>query len=488
MTTSGQDWHAPLREVQNRERRRMWLVALRRALVVLAGVTLAAGLLRWGLALPVQPWVAAACGVVAALLWLAWERGRARPFGELDAARLADRRAELDGVLSTALTLHPAESPSLEAALHTRVLAQAGEAARHLNAKGIVRPDPARVWALPALLLGAGLGAWLLPARPVTASAPVAAVIADEPKATESQSSSGSAALEAAAPPSSTPETPQTSSLNDIPKGQEPDAPDSAPSAPPSDAVSGTALATADLSSSAGAFTPKRLREARQAILPSDTRHMQERLAKAGGTSVDTPFGSREGGRISRQEAGPNPDALAAAPYDPTTAKGQAQQQKAAPPGSTGLRSASGGRGVESNGDERCVDQCMTNNDMNRGGNSARDAGKKLGSGVSSGTSNSGSQAAGSSSGTGLGVGQLKDLQASYRETLLGQNNVNADRVQVLVAPTSVPPTQVSPAGGVGGASWRTAPETPGLHSRVPESARATVSAYFARTSDRSNP
>ncbi|GAA5500995.1 hypothetical protein ACFOPQ_08945 [Deinococcus antarcticus] len=486
MTRSPAPWSPVLRSVQVRVQRRQAQRVLRQLTALAALTLLGLGLLRWGLGLSIT-WrhFALLSGVLLLASVLLWSR--LRPFQELDAARLTDRQASLDGVLTTALTLPATHTDELEGALQQRVRLQAGQAAQKLQPAQVVPADPARVWVWPALLLCAGLGVWWLPPRPLPSPAPVAAVVPEEDNVKVDRTTSQPADLTSAAPSPTEPSgqtAPDTSGLNDIPRGQEPEA----PAVPASNAGSTPALSGVDVTvTGAGAFTPQRVKEAREAILPSDTRHVQAALAKAGGTSVDTPFGSREGGRISKVEAPSNGDALAAAPYDPTTAKGKSQKQQA-PEGSTGLRSASGGRGVESNGDERCVDRCMTNNDMNRGGDPLSDAGKKAGSSVSAGTSNSGSQAAGSSSGTGLGVGRLKDLQTTYQQELLGQSNVNADRVQVLVAPTTTPPGQSSPAGGVSGAAWQSAPETPGLNGSVPLGAQDTVSAYFARTTDRRNP
>lgn len=481
MTAVPPAWSAALGAVQRREHVRRRRATLRGAALVLGGVTLLLALTRFT-PLP-GPTLSQAlgAGLGGAAAWLAAQAWRARPFPPLSAAQLADRRAGLDGVLTTALTLPPALD-ALEQALHGRVRERADQAARTLPLAQVVPADPPRAWMVPAALLLAAAVAWTVPA-PARVAVPAAAVV----PAPDEQAATPAGTNPTAAPDASASGTsgaaPAEPGTPDIPVGQEPtDTPDAQATA-----QTGAARAGGTVTSGTGTlqgeadFSPQRLREARQAILPTDTALYQKSLRAAGRGGVnDSPFGSREGGRVSEQATPEDPRSLASAPYDPTTASGKSQQQKA-DQNSSGLRSASGGRGLESDGSQRCVDQCLTNNDMNRGGDRSRDAQKPPGEGTSAGTSDSGAQAAQSSSGTGLGVGQLRNVSTSYRASIASTAGVDADRVRVLVAPTATPAGASAP-GSVSGAAWSPAPEDPLAPGSVPAGARDVVRAYFNRS------
>lgn len=479
-----------VRRQHARQRRR---AALRRGLLVAALALLGLGLARVltlaPLALAVAVPVALGMGLLAGTLLL-----RNSALTPLDAARLSDRRAALDGLLTTALTLRAAptlplaSSPEWEAALRERVLAQAGAAAAVLRPEQIVPAAPRRVWSWPAGVLGLALFAWVvppLPVRPVMVTVPPAAVVGEgtpvPPPATP-----GPAADVSGAPIVNEPEPePQAAVQPTAAQGPSDPGPGSS-TAPVSNAVSGQG-GTAAQADSGAPVAPSgqgpQPREARQPV-GAGTEGAVTTNSVGGGTGTrDTPFGSRESGDFQNQSV-TSPDRLAAAPYDPATAPGATPMQQQSDPGSSGLRSASGGRGIESEGADKCVEGCLTNDDMNRGAPADPSRPRAPGGETASGTSDSGSGAAAGSSGVGLGVGTLQPLQSRTRTELGGAPGESADRLQVLAAPRQErrPPTS-SPSAQTGGGAWTRTPEAPSASaSSIPDSARATVRAYFERT------
>ncbi|PNY80124.1 hypothetical protein [Deinococcus koreensis] len=484
-----------VQRAHERQRRR---AALRRGLAGLALTLLGLGMVKTlnlaPLPLPLAGLLAAGVGVCTGLVLL-----RAPRLTRLDAARLSDRRAALDGLLTTALTLPgtarsspvaPASSGAApwEAALSVRVLAQAQAAAPSLHAARIVPPTPRRAWSWPAGLLGLALLVWLLPPLPrgpVTATVPPAAVVGET---TPSQASpaAGPTANPAGAPIVNEPEPEAAGASADLPAagGRGP----GTSAAPVSDAASGAGRARGPASPGAPAASTEpaaRLREARQAVGAGAEGATSSGPARGGQRTQDTPFGSRESGEFRNQSV-TSPDRLASAPYDPSTAPGARPMQQKSDPGSSGLRSASGGRGIESEGADKCVEGCLTNDDMNRGAQPAAGKPRAPGGETASGTSDSGSGAAGSSSGVGLGVGELRAIESRVRADLGAGESLNADRIQVLAAPQA--------EAGPGrtrtdvGARWLRSPEPPAASASIPDSARATVRAYFERGSDRPSP
>jgi hypothetical protein len=212
--------------------------------------------------------------------------------------------------------------------------------------------------------------------------------------------------------------------------------------------------------------------------------------AGASRTTRDTPFGSRESGQFQNESVTAG-RTLASAPYDPSTAPGAPPMQQKSAPGTSKLRAASGGRGIESEGADRCVQGCLTNNDMNRGAPQPRAATRRKppGGDTRSGTSDSGGGAAGSSSGVGLGVGTLRPLQSSVAVDLTSAG-VMGDHIQVLAAPGPVTAVAALGAGAAAPtAAWRAAPESPSPTTDIPPDARATVRTYFDRSApDRTTP
>ena len=197
------------------------------------------------------------------------------------------------------------------------------------------------------------------------------------------------------------------------------------------------------------------------------------------GSVQNSPFGSRESGSLVNEQLPDNPNALAAAPYDPGSKGSGVVKQKSSGP--TGLRVASGGRGVESDGDDRCVQGCLTNNDMNRGTQTPTAAKPKSpGGSTRSGTSGGGG-AAGNSSTVGLGTAQAREVSVTLRRQLLGGVTLDADRVRVLAAPDL--PASSGPGGAAAQAgSWTRQPERLTPTDAVSAEARSAVQTYFRRT------
>ncbi|BDP44205.1 hypothetical protein DAETH_41740 (plasmid) [Deinococcus aetherius] len=410
-------------------------------------------------------------GGLAALTLLGLEL-RASPPNEREAARLADRRLGLHDLLGTALTLPETANDPLEAALHARVRAQAEAAARPLRPANVV-PPPSLAWGrLPGGLAALALVAWLVPPL----RAPVRLVASAEPRAEaiRTQEPSKTASGGTMTLPSSA-TTPQPTP-DEVAEAEEKKTEPSTPQAQAGTERSGGAVTTA---TGTGGRAPglDRPREARNALVKETTTPGSE-AHPGGGSTRDTPFGSRESGSFSEQEARSNPDALAAAPYDPSAPGSGTQKQKSG--GAPEERRASGGRGVESDGDDRCARDCLTNNDMNRG--SAPRAAKPPApdNRNQSGTSDSGGGAAGSTSGVGLGQGRMAAVTVRFRQRLLAGNESQGDRVRVLAAPGTSPP-MASPGAATAG-PWTPQAEPPLTPDDIPAAAQDTVSAYFRRT------
>ncbi|GHF32680.1 hypothetical protein HNQ07_000368 [Deinococcus metalli] len=465
-----------LRGVQRRERLRRGHTAARHALWGAAGTLLALGAARLLglLAAPLAPAVAGAVVVGTLLGALRW--ARQRPPTPLDAARTADRRAGLSGLLATALTLPEHAPDPWEAALHARVHARAHEAAAALRPDALLPLPPARRWAGPAALLLVAAGLWWPAPLSVGRGAgdvPRAAAV-DEPAPGPPAATAGATpAPESSAPtvnePTPEPDVPQTSSATPAAaKGQ---ASDAAGVKAPSAQASTSAPAT-------GRTAGDKLREARQGVTSGTAGDSSTASAAPQRSTRDTPFGSRESGQFQNQSVTPA-ETLASAPYDPATAPGAQPMQQKSDPGSSALRAASGGRGLESEGADRCVQGCLTNNDMNRGAPQPAARKKPPGGETRSGTSDSGGGAAGSSSGVGLGVGTLNPLR-SASTTDLGGSGVLGDSVQVLAAPDTEDKPVASGAAAAG--PWRAAPEALSVSPDIPPDARDAVRTYFDRT------
>lgn len=465
-----------LRPVQARLRAQAWAARARHATATAAGTALLGALLHL-----IVPELTAPVALGAAVLTggarLAWP-GAPRP-DLLSAARTVDRRAGLDGLLVTALSAplpDPHAAPHADpfggdpagwgVALRARLDTQAAQATRQLDLPALLPGPGLRVWASPLLGVALGVAAWHLPPLP---AAPVARVIASP------------------TPPN--PDLPSPDLPSPAPTSAQPTSPPSASSPPPGapDAPAGTISDRPGAGRGAGQDAP--LPEARQDVTPAAPTPDATGTPRAGGGTQDTPFGSRENGQFTNQSV-TNPDRLAAAPYDPTTAPGAAAQQQKADPGSSGLRAASGGRGIESDGADRCVQGCLTNNDMNRGAAPDPARPRNPQGQTASGTSDSGSAGtAGSSSGTGLGRGTLVPLTTRVQGELGGAAGAGG-RVQVLAAPdpattgaASTATTSFTAAAG----AWPTVPETPppGLPTSsapIPRGAQAAVRAYFDRS------
>ncbi|GMA15710.1 hypothetical protein E5F05_06020 [Deinococcus metallilatus] len=465
-----------LRGVQRREagrrrwRRLGWAVTVGLGTLALGGLAylLHAPL---GVPSPSPALTAGLAGLLGGLTALGLEV-RATPPGPQEAARLADRRLGLHDLLGTALTLPGQTGDPLEVALHTRIRAQAEEAARPRQAADVV-PPPSPTWArVPAGLAALALLVWLLPPlpAPVRLAAPAEAraevlrtpepvrATAGEKVAPATLSPSPSPASPAAPPTGTQPKTPAVTAQANAGKER------------PGVAVSGAA---GTRSRAPGLDRP---REAQTSLV--EEARSPGSAGPGGGSTRDTPFGSREGGHVPPEELRSNPDALAAAPYDPGGPGSQTQHQKNSGPPE--LRQASGGRGVESEGRDRCVQGCLTNNDMNRGQTPRASKPSDPEGHPQSGTSDSGGGAAGSTSSVGLGSGRLPDITVRYRQQLLAGNPRNAERVRVLAAPGASPP---EPAPGAATAGpWTAQPEPPLTPDHIPDAARDTVRAYFRRT------
>ncbi|MFC3835225.1 MULTISPECIES: hypothetical protein [Deinococcus] len=460
---------ARLLRVHASVRHALWGVAL--GLTVL-GVGRLLGLIT--LSLTVAVMASAAVGTVYGLLdW--WRSPAPTP---LDAARTADRRAALSGLLTTALTLPEHPTQPWEKALHARVQARAHEAAATLNPTTLLPVPAARVWLWPAALVAVAACLWW-PA-PVTleraATEVPRAQAVDEPTESLATPSTPEAATDTSSPVVNEP-TPEP----EIPEAQA--ATTAAPQGGPTSDVASVAAPAGQpgaVAGTGGTAARSPLREARQGVTPGTAGDSSSVSAVPGGRTQDTPFGSRESGQFQNQSVTPAEN-LASAPYDPSTTPGAQAMQQKSDPGSSGLRAASGGRGIESEGADRCVQGCLTNNDMNRGAQPASGAArKKPGGETQSGTSDSGGGAAGSSSGVGLGVGTLNPIQSSA-VTELGGAGVLGDRIQVLAAPERVP-TTLSTAAATGTGGWQAASEAPTPTTDIPPDTRATVRSYFDRT------
>ncbi|THF88628.1 hypothetical protein E7T09_05415 [Deinococcus sp. KSM4-11] len=469
-----------LNAVQRRERLVRLHLAGRHALWI-AAVTLPSlgGARLLGLLLiPLAPaaTLAVVLGVILAAVWW-WRQPAPTP---LDVARTADRHAGLAGLLTTALTL-PGHMPQpWEEALHARVHAQAREAAAILHPETLLPLPVARSWLWPAALviLAAALW-WPAPlALNRTAGLLPTAVAVEEPSPAASATATIAPSPDTSAPVVNepTPE-PETSNLP-VPGSGQP-------------VAGGQATSTASSAKSAlapaGAVTPatgrsasQRPREARQGVTPGTARDSSADTAAQASRTRDTPFGSREAGQFQNESVTPAEN-LASAPYDPASAPGATPMQQKADPGTSALRAASGGRGIESEGADRCVQDCLTNNDMNRGAPPSTSRARPPGGETRSGTSDSGGGAAGSSSGVGLGVGHLTPIR-STTATDLGGSGVLGDRIQVLAAPE--PAGAGMSQGGhapVSAGTWQTAPELPTSTTDIPPDVRATVRTYFDR-------
>ncbi|WP_418514363.1 hypothetical protein [Deinococcus sp. RM] len=475
---------AALRPVQARLHAQAWAVQTRAALTVTGGAALLGGLLHalWpGPVAGLNPAGVVGAALLAGVARLAWH-APARPTLP-DAAQVADRRAGLSGLLGAALGSQPTPDP-WSAALHARLDGQADAAARTLHARTLLPAPPARVWAAPLLLLALGAGAWGLPAPVRPDQGPEAARMIEEPPTPPIPTGAGP-----------TPAAPADAAVSPVPTTKPDENPgadtgartDAAPDpGTRSDAPTGLGTIGRATAVPGRAPTLPRLTEARQGVTPAAHAPREPTPAAPGTRTQDTPFGSRENGQFENQSV-TDPDRLAAAPYDPTTAPGARAQQQKTDPGSSGLRAASGGRGIESDGADRCVQGCLTNNDMNRGAAPDPARPKNPQGQTTSGTSDSGGAGtAGSSSGTGLGRGTLRPLNTRVQGELGGAAGAGG-RVQVLAAPDDR--SAAAPAATSAGAAsrWTPGPDLapPDLPAptAIPPGAQDAVRAYFDRSS-----
>ncbi|BBN94423.1 hypothetical protein DEGR_11560 [Deinococcus grandis] len=429
---------AALRPVQARLHAQAWAVQTRAALTVTGGAALLGGLLHalWpGPVAGLNPAEVVGAALLAggALAWHA----PARPTLP-DAAQVADRRAGLSGLLGAALGSQPTPDP-WSAALHARLDGQAAAAARSCTPAPCCPPRP-RGWGRAPAAAGPGAGAWGLPAPVRPDQGPEAARVIEEPPPDPHRGRAdpggpgGRRSLAGAHHQAGR----EPRRRRGRPHGRGPGARHAVRRADrgghhrPSDRRAGPRP------------TLPRLTEARQGVTPAAQAPREPTPAAPGTRTQDTPFGSRENGQFENQSV-TDPDRLAAAPYDPTTAPGARAQQQQADPGSSGLRAASGGRGIESDGADRCVQGCLTNNDMNRGAAPDPARPKNPQGQTTSGTSDSGGAGtAGSSSGTGLGRGTLRPLNTRVQGELGGAAGAGG-RVQVLAAPDDRAPRRPPP-------------------------------------------
>ncbi|WP_216326806.1 hypothetical protein [Deinococcus aestuarii] len=417
------------------------------------------------------PFAVGLAGGLAALTFLGLEV-RTSPPTDREAARLADRRLGLHDLLGTALTLPETAQDPLEAALHTRVRAQAEEAARPLRAADVV-PSPSPAWGrLPAGLAVLALVLWLIPPLP----APVQLAAAEEPRAQAIRTPEPARTEAGGTVNSLAPVTTQAPSDEDAEVGEK--TPET-PSTPQAQAETERPSGAAEAATATGGRTPglDRPREPRTALL-TEPRTSSAEARPGGGSTRDTPFGSRESGSFGEQAARSNPDALAAAPYDPGGPGSEPQRQKSGGPPEE--RRASGGRGVENDGDDRCAQDCLTNDDMNRGSAPRAARPPAPDDRNASGTSDSGGGAAGSTSGVGLGQGRMAEVTVRFRTRLLAGNETQGDRVRVLAVPGTSPP--VADPGSATAGPWTPQAEPPLTPDDIPAAAQDTVGAYFRRT------
>ena len=423
-----------------------------------------------------------------ALVLLTLLEGRAERVTPVLAARLTDRRLGLDDLLSTALSVPPpyiettGRAAELALAMWTRLQTRAEQVAHQIRPEQVFQKRASRNqagrWPLPVALLllaPAALLLWLLPPltlpRPTQAQAvavPVGQTQASQPV---SPSADMGAAAQAQARSAASPTAAQATPPSNT----------SAPSSqgPTLDGASTSKSKAAGVVAGGGrAPTQAFMRDSRNTLQGGGAA---TEATGDPGSVQNSPFGSRESGSLVNEQLPDNPRALAAAPYDPGSKGSGVVKQKSSGP--TGLRAASGGRGVESDGDDRCVQGCLTNNDMNRG-NQAPTAPKPKppGGSTRSGTSSSGGGAAGSSSAVGLGTAQTREVSVTLRRQLLGGVTLNSERVQVLAAPdTPVSGGQTSTAAAQAG-SWTRQPERLTPTDTVSAEARSAVQTYFRRT------
>ncbi len=494
-------------DVQRRRRRQQRLGTLRLALLVVGGVLLLLGLWRafYPSAFPPLSFpLALLVAVVAALTVLCTVSLAQQEFTVLDAAWLVDSHAQLSGLLPTALTLPPAFSASeitglsgvqlWEVALQDRLRSQAQETVRSLSPLQILPAPPVRVWAGAASSLGLAAVCWLVPPlapRLPVIALPPAAVVEDAPTAGPSPATMPMTAADGPGEPAVT-----RSAAVAQPTGGSGLA---VPRAPLSPVPEGSAV------SARPSAAPETDPGDRAAVRPGKTSgwgdgwHMGAPAAQAqtAGTARgsnasirDTPFGSQEPGDFENRLA-PHGAGVTGLPYNPPLPPGSRPMQQEAAPGSSGRRASSGGRGIESEGTDKCVEGCLTSKDMNGGAPhppSPRPATPPDGATAGTGTSDSGSGVAGESSGVGLGAGTLRPMGSRSRIELSAGAGVDADRFQVLAAPsdaqsnglqsTTPPVPSVLPGSG---AVWASALEAPGASGSIPEAARATIRAYFDR-------
>ena len=429
-----------------------------------------------------------------ALALLTLLEGRAERVTLAHAARLTDRRLDLDDLLGTALSVPPPQVQGMQAqtsgrpaelalAMWTRLQTRAEQAASQIRPEQVFQKRTSRSrsqatrWPLPLaplVLAPAALLLWLLPPitlpRPAVAQAVTVPVQQTQASQPVSQSADVGASVQAQARAAASPAPAQVTP-------------------PPSNSASSTQGPTLDGASTnkatgaaaAGGKAPTQafMRESRSAL--QATGGVATEATGDPGSVQNSPFGSRESGSLVNEQLPDNPRALAAAPYDPGSKGSGVVKQKSSGP--TGLRAASGGRGVESDGDDRCVQGCLTNNDMNRGNQTPTAAKPKPpGGSTRSGTSSGGGGTAGNSSTVGLGTAQAREISVTLRRQVLGGVTFNSERVQVLAAPDSPDGTGQNGMAAAQAGSWTRQPERLTPTDAVSAEARSAVQTYFRRT------
>lgn len=402
-------------------------------------------------ALPILPLIVA----MVALLVLALLQRRRSP-SLVQAARLAERQLGVSELFSTVLALPEQAETPLEAALAERVRRQADGVAGSFQPARVRLPGPGP-W-LPRLAFLAVLSPALW-ALPILKSAPPAVQVQVQ--------------VQPPAPDPSTPDTPARQEAGDQP---------SAPSN--SAAAEGQPASTREAPAvqAPGAMAPF-LRESNRALGADAATKGTASTGNSGGNR-NTLAGSREGAGQAQAPRTGSEFALAAAPYDPGSAGSQTKPQRTG--GKAGTRTASGGRGLESDSRDKCVAGCLTNSDMNRGNRprGSHPQGTRSSDQTQSGTSDSGGTAAGASSSVGLGSGQMGTLNVPLKTERLTGGLVAGEQVQVLSTDTRA--VGNIPAGVAGRGAWvrsseAALPDTALPDTRTDPATQAVVGAYFAR-------
>lgn len=389
------------------------------------------------------------------LLVLALSQRRRSP-SLVQAARLAERQLGVSELFSTVLTLPQQAETPLEAALAGRVRRQADGVAGSFQPAHVRLPGPGPWLPRLALLAACSPALWALP---ILKSAPPAVQVQVQVQ-----------------PPAPDPSTPDTPTRQEA--GAQPSAPSSSATAEGQPASTREAPAV----QVPGAMAPF-LRESNRALGADAATKGAASTGNSGGNR-STLAGSREGaGQAQAPRTGSEP-ALAAAPYDPGSAGSQTKPQRTG--GKAGTRTASGGRGLESDSRDKCVAGCLTNSDMNRGNQprGTHPQGTRSSDQTQSGTSDSGGTAAGASSSVGLGSGQMGALGGALKTERLTGGVVAGEQVQVLS--TDSRSVGGVAAGVAGRGAWVRSSEAALPDTALPDThtdpaAQAVVGTYFAR-------